>query len=537
MLDMRRKNVKGSHLDPLEAAIERELVKRDQGLTESFYDFVVAAWPHVESYPFKTGMHVRAICDHLQACAERRIKNLCINIAPRHSKSVLCSQLFPAWILARSPKETLLYASHSAVLANRDSVKTRALVESDWYQARWPHVQIRDDSNLKSAFVTTVGGGRQATSVGGTVTGLGGSFLVLDDPIDAGKSESDKERENANVWFTDAWMNRVQGDPTQAVRIVIMQRLHAHDVAALCKEQGWEMLVLPTEYEGASPVTSIGWSDPRTQFGELLWPDHHTAESLAKYKANTYVWAGQYQQRPTPRSGGIIKHRWVRYWYDPERMSAPEPMYAPNEDGSQAEIVVLPFTPPSGAQVTASWDCSFKGGMKNDFVVGQIWYRRGGEYFLLDQIRDHLDMPATCDAVRLLHERWRSLPTLVEGKANGPAVVQTLRSEVDGLLEIDPQGGKEARVAAVAPLFEAGNVYLPHPKMYDWVGACVTEIVNFPRGVLNDDQVDSMSQALVHMRERKVDMVDMGQGLGGTYAPDSRSGEIDLVSDGSYWVN
>lgn len=531
---MRRKNVKGVHLDPLEAALDRELVRRErEALTESFHEFVKAAWPHIESYKFKDGMHVRAICDHLQACAERRILSLCINIAPRHSKSVLCSQLFPAWILARSPKETLLYASHSAVLANRDSVKTRSLIESDWYKARWPHVELRDDSNLKSAFVTTAGGGRQATSVGGSVTGLGGAFLVLDDPIDAGKSESDKERENANIWFTDAWFNRVQGDPERAVRIVIMQRLHAHDVTAVCKEMGFEMLVLPTEYEGESPVSSIGWSDPRTEFGQLLWPEHHTAKTLEPYKKNPYVWAGQYQQRPTPRAGGIIKARWIRYWYDPTKMSAPDPVYAADEDGSNIPLPVVPFIPNTTLPVAASWDCSFKGGQKNDYVVGQVWHRDRGDFYLLDQVRDHLDMPGTCSAVRAVATKWRPLPTLVEEAANGAAVVQTLRGEVPGLIGLPPKGGKEARCAAVAPLFQAGNVYLPHPAMLEWSKPLVQELTNFPRGTLNDDQVDAMSQALVHMMEHHVEVVDMGSELGGQYH--SPEHEIDLVTD-SYWL-
>jgi len=203
---MRRQHVKSNTaVDPTEAAIEAELVRRDrESLTESFYEFVKSAWHVIEPAAFVDGLNVQAICAHLQAAAERRIKNLCINIAPRHSKSLLCNQLFPAWVLARNPKETLLYASHSATLSNRDSVKTRSLIESDWYQARFPHVVIRDDSNLKTAFVLEEGGGRQATSVGGTVTGLGGTFLVLDDPIDAGRAESDVERESVNTWFTDA---------------------------------------------------------------------------------------------------------------------------------------------------------------------------------------------------------------------------------------------------------------------------------------------------------------------------------------------
>jgi predicted phage terminase large subunit-like protein len=532
---MRRKHVKGGPENFLEAQIEAEIVRRDQeALPESFYDFVKAAWHIVEPSNFVDGLNVHAICAHLQACAERRIRNLCINIAPRHSKSVLCSQLFPAWVLARNPKETLLYASHSAALSNRDSVKTRMVIESDWYQARWPN-RIREDQNLKTAFALEAGGGRQATSVGGTVTGLGGSFLVLDDPIDAGRAESDLEREGVNTWFADAWLNRLAGDPNQAVRIVIMQRLHAHDVTAKCKELGFDMLILPTEYEGPNPPTSIGWVDPRNEFGALLWPERFTAATLKPYKNNAYMWASQYQQRPAPRSGGIIKARWVRYWYDPRLVVDPTPIFVPGEEGTQHASVIEPWIPPSAVDCLSSWDCSFKGGVKNDYVVGQVWTKQGANMYLLDQDRDNMSMPETCAAVRAQVAKWNPTPILIEGAANGPAVIQSLQAEVSGIIEVRPEGGKESRAQAIAPLFEAGNVYIPHPDMYPWVTSYVTEVTNFPRGTPHDDQMDSTSQALVRLRSRATVVPDLGAALGGQYQPDKGVQGL-LVTEGSYWV-
>jgi predicted phage terminase large subunit-like protein len=530
---MRRKNVKGTHLDPVEAAIEAELVRRDrEHLPQNFYDFVVAAWDQVEQYTFKDGIHVRAICDHLQAAAERRVKSLCINIPPRLGKSTLCSVLFPAWIQARSPKETLLYASYSQTLANRDSVKTRALIESDWFQARFPHVKIRDDSNLKTAFITTEGGGRQCTSVGGTVTGLGGSFLVLDDPLNASDGESAVVRETANQWFQEAWYNRVAGDPADAVRIVIMQRLHARDVSALCKEAGWDMLVLPMEYEGKSEPTSLGWVDPRTEFGELLWPEQWPREAVDKMKATlgSYAYAGQYLQRPAPRGGGIIKRAWIRYWYDPNIIANPEPVQVQAPDGEWFEATQEPLILPDSPPVVASWDCAFKGGVKNDYVVGQVWYKAGAKFYLLDQFRAKADFPETLNAVRNVNHIWRPLPTLIEGKANGPAVISALQGEISGMLEVNPEGGKESRASSVAPLFEAGNVYLPHPQMFDWVEPAVQEITVFPRAP-NDDVVDAMSQALVHIRDRRVEVVDMAS----TYTR-GKAETTGLVED-SYWLS
>jgi len=534
VVDMRRKNVKGVHRDPVDQAIEAELVRRDSdALPQDFYSFVVAAWPEVEQYPFKDGLHVRSICEHLQACAERRIKALCINIPPRLGKSTLCSVMFPAWMLARSPQETLLFASYSQLLANRDSVKTRALVESDWYQARFPHVKIRDDSNLKTAFITTEGGGRQCTSVGGTVTGLGGSFLILDDPLNASDGDSPTVRETANQWFQESWYNRVAGDPDNAVRIVIMQRLHSRDVSALCKESGWDMLMLPMEYEGKSDPTSLGWIDPRTEFGDLLWPEQWSRPAVEKMKKTlgSYAYAGQYQQRPAPRGGGVIKRAWVRYWYDPTVVVDPPAVQVQDSTGAWFDAVQEAMTVPPNAPTVSSWDCSFKGGIKADYVVGQTWLRSGANFYMLDQSRDKMDFPDTVAAVRDVYNKWRPLPTLIEGKANGPAVISALRGEIPGLLEVNPEGGKESRLSAVAPLFESGNVYLPHPAMFPWVEESITELVTFPKAP-HDDVADALSQALVHMRDRRAEVVDMEATYGDSR--DSSSEDLLMVS---YWDN
>lgn len=532
---VRRTHIKTNVItDPIDLLIERELIKRDQEiLPNDFRAFVEAAWPHIDSAEFKTGLHIDAICLHLQACADRKIKCLLVNQPPRTSKSQLISVLFPAWILARNPAETLLYASYSQTLATRDSVKCRALVESDWYQARFPHVQIRGDSNMKTQFVLTAGGGRQCTSVGGTVTGLGGSFTIIDDPLNAIDGESPVVREAANNWFQESWFNRTAGDPDKAVRIVVMQRLAANDVSELCIKKGWEQLILPAEYEGADHTTSLGWKDPRTEFGQSLWPEHWTDDYVAGLKEmlGSFAWAAQYQQRPAPRGGGIFKKSWVRYWYDPRVVVNPQPELVQDDDGNWGEIPQEAFTLPLNAKVITSWDMAFKKTDTSDYVVGQAWTCNGGRYYLLDQVRGRLDFPETCNAVRQMHSKWRPLPTLIEGKANGSAVIAALSKEIDGMLEVDPEGGKESRAAAAAPLFEAGNVWLPHPAMCGWVEQYVSELCTFPRAP-NDDVVDATTQALAHLRESKIIHVTLDLAnrnvLEGGFDP-------DMIQD-SYWI-
>ncbi len=532
---VRRSKIEDAITDPVEAALQREIVRRQADvLPGDFYEFVKAAWDQVEQFPFRDGWHIQAICDHLQACAERRIKRLCINISPRCGKSVLCSVLFPAWILARSPKETCLFASYSAVLANRDSVKCRMLIESDWYQARFPHVQIKGDSNLKTAFVLTAGGGRHTTSVGGTVTGLGGSFLVLDDPISVQDGESDVIREDANMWFREAWLNRVAGDPEQAVRIVIMQRVHQSDVSEICAKTGWTMLELPMEFEGNSEPNAYGWKDPRTEPGQLMWPGQWSRESLdgLKETMTPYAWASQYQQRPVPRGGGTFQSSWLRFWWDPRLGPEPAPVRIRDADGFWIECKQKLWAP-KRKDFTGSFDCAFKETKTSDFVVGQVWTRDNADYFLVDQRRRQADLPATLEMVRDLYSIYRMLPTLVEEKANGAAVISSLQNEIDGMIPINPEGGKLARANAVAPLFQAGNVYLPHPDMFPWVKQAVEEITFFPKS-RNDDVVDAMSQALVWMRERKSVLIDAGAEFGGKH---SGGFETGLVTPESYFGN
>jgi predicted phage terminase large subunit-like protein len=503
---VRRTHIKQGILDPIERQIENELIRREkEELPKSFRAFVEAAWPHIESSPFKTGLHIEAMCLHLQACAERRIKRLLVNVSPRSGKSQLISVLFPAWVLARNPHETLLFASYSEKLATRDSVKCRSLVESDWFQSRFPDVKIRDDSNMKTQFVLTSGGGRQCTSVGGTVTGLGGTFTIIDDPLNAKNGESPVVREAANTWFKESWYNRTAGDPDEAVRIVVMQRLAANDVSDVCIEAGWEQLILPAEYEGADHTTSLGWKDPRTEFGESMWPTHWSAQYLEDLKKTlgSFGWAAQYQQRPAPRGGGVFKRSWVKFWYDPRIVTNPKPELCQNDQGEWFELPQEAWAMPEYARPITSWDMAFKKSATTDYVVGQAWVAIGAKYYLLDQMRGRMDFPETCNGVRSMYHKHKPLVTLIEGKANGSAVISALNSELPALVEVEPLGGKESRAAAAAPLFEAGNVYLPHPAMCPWVSSYLDELCTFPRAP-NDDIVDATTQALAHLRESRV---------------------------------
>jgi predicted phage terminase large subunit-like protein len=472
--------------------IERERATR--GLRE----FVRQAWQVVEPFtPFVAGWHIDVICDHLEAVTRGDIRNLLINVPPRHMKSLLVSVFWPAWEWILHPERRWLYSSYAASLSIRDSVQCRRLIESPWYRARWGHIfSLTGDQNAKTRFDNDRSGYRLSTSVGGAVTGEGGDRIVCDDPHKVDEVESDTVRKTAIDWWDVAMSTRVNNPKTSSM-VIVMQRCHQRDLSGHLLEKGsFEHLCLPAECEGPSRVTSIGFSDPRTELGELLWPERFGPREIADLKVSlgSYAAAGQLQQRPSPAGGGIFKRHWFRY-FQPRGMNLP-PVLVRLPDGSTISIEALDVPRQMDEQLQ-SWDCAFKDHDASDYVVGQMWGRRGPNFFLGDQVRGRMDCPGTVRAVRELTRKWPgTMAILIEDKANGSAVIQMLQYEIRGILPVNPSGGKVARAQAISPLVEAGNIYLPHPEYAPWVNDFIEECVQFPNGA-HDDQVDAMTQALL----------------------------------------
>jgi predicted phage terminase large subunit-like protein len=461
-------------------------------------EFVRLAWMVVEpSTPFVSGWHIDAIVDHLEAVSSGHIRNLLINVPPRHMKSLLVSVFWPAWEWIRWPERRWLYSSYGAQLSIRDSVKCRRLIESPWYQQRWgDRFALTSDQNTKGRFDNNRSGYRLSTSVGGAVTGEGGDRIVCDDPHNVQEAESDAVRKGTIDWF-DIVMSTRTNDPKTAAKVVVMQRCHQQDLSGHLLEQGgWEHLCLPAEYEGSSRTTSIGWSDPRKEQRELLWPERFGPQEIEALKRSlgSYGTAGQLQQRPSPAGGGLFKRHWFRY-FQPRGANLP-PVLVRMPDGSQTSITAIE-APTRVDEMVQSWDCAFKDLQTSDFVVGQAWARVRGMFLLADQTRARMDCPATIKAVRGLSEKWpMAVAKLVEDKANGSAVIQMLGRDLPGLLPVNPEGGKITRAAAVSPLIEAGHIYLPHPQWAPWVDAFIEECAAFPNGA-HDDQVDAMTQVFL----------------------------------------
>lgn len=439
--------------------------------------FVRHAWPIVEPRtPYVPGWHLDAIMDHLSAVTDGTIRQLLVNIPPRHAKSLMVAVFWQTWVWTFRPWSRWLFASYAATLSVRDSLKSRRILLSPWYQSQFSErVTLTGDQNLKSRFENTATGYRIATSVGGVGTGEGGDVVVVDDPHKVDAAESDVQRERAVTWWNTEMSTRLN-DPETGAHVVVMQRVHESDLAGSVLEQGYTHLCLPAEYDPKRQcvIPSTGFRDPRTQEGELLWPARFSRVELERLKTvlGSYNAAAQLQQVPSPPGGGIFRRDWWRYWE------------------------VLPDPVDEWLQ---SWDMTFKFTTDGSYVVGQVWARVGAAFYLVRQVRDHMDFPATCRALREMTALFpQARLKLVEDKANGPAVIASLRQQVQGLVAVPVVGSKDARAHAVAPLVEAGNVYIPTPEQAPWVGDFVEELASFPRAA-HDDQVDATSQALLRL--------------------------------------
>lgn len=440
----------------------------------SLRDYVAEAWRVVEpGTPFTPNWHIDAICEHLEAVTNGEIRQLLVNVPPRHMKSLLVSVIWPTWVWTFRPESRWLSSSYAMSLARRDTVKARRIIQSPWYQQRWGHVfQLAGDQNEKSRYENDRTGHRIATSVDSAVTGEGGDFITVDDPHNVREMLSEAKREAVIDWWDQAMTTRLN-DQATGVKVIVMQRLHADDLAGhVLAQGGWEHLMLPAEFEADRKCfTGIGWQDPRTEDGELLWPAKVPGDELVKMKRalGSYGTAGQLQQRPAPAEGGILKRHWWRFYEE---------------------------HPTAVDEVIQSWDLAFKDTKSSAYVVGQVWARDGANFYLVDQVREKLGFVETITAIQTLTAKWpMAAAKLVEDKANGPAVLDSLSARVTGLIPIQPHGSKEARTHAVSPYIEAGNVFLPTPQQAPWVSDFIEECAAFPNGQYAD-QVDAMTQAI-----------------------------------------
>ena len=447
---------------------------------DSLAAFVKMAWPIIEpATPYVHGRHIDIMCEHLEACARGDIRRLIINIPPGTSKSTIVGVFFPMWLWGPQgrPGERIVGLAHEQSLGVRDNLKCRRLLTSEWYQRLWP-VKLAGDQNEKLNFENAATGFRSVATPS-NVTGRRGNFVLIDDPISVENANSEAERNKVNTWFQESLPSRMN-DPEKSVIVLVMQRVHENDPTGfiMAKKWGWEHLMLPMRFE-AERAASADW---RTEEGELLFPERFPEHVVSELESTLgqYATAGQLQQRPSPRDGGLFKRHW------------------------------FPFVGaiPTGARKhVRAWDLAATKkatGNNPDWTAGVRMSRGGDGSFLIEGCRRLRGTPMEVSGLIRSTAATDGKDVTIRipkdpGQA-GVAQAETFVKELAGypVKAIPPTGDKATRASPAASQAEVGNVSIlltGDPDRDAWIEPFLDEVCMFPGGT-HDDQVDAMADAL-----------------------------------------
>lgn len=480
-----------------------DAVKREKDYRRaeaSLAEFTKQAWHVIEpNTPYSHNWHIDALCEHLEAVSDGEINNLLVNVPPGTMKSILTSVMWPAWEWLADQSIRILGASYGEDLSLRDAKKTRDIITSPWYQARWPQVQIEKGQDQKTHYALTGSGWRIATSVGGRATGQHPDRKIVDDASSAKQAFSDAERATATEWFRSTLSTR--GVSRGAKTVVIMQRLHEQDISGYILSEladDYTHVMLPMRFESGTKkkATVLGFSDPRKVEGELLWPALFDEKKVQKLEIalGTYSAAGQLQQRPAPAGGGILKTKHFQLW--PWDRALPD-----------FEAVVQ------------SYDTAFTEKTTGDPSAGSVW---GAATFegkqiavLLDYKAEHMTYPVL---KKMIIDDWGNEYgeqkrhadfVLVEKKASGQSILQDLQVAKIPCRGYNPgNADKVTRAHMVAPVLETDVIYVMESKnnpghAVSWAQPFLDECEVFPNGA-HDDGVDTFTQCMIYFRDAKL---------------------------------
>jgi len=579
-------------------------------------DYIKSAWHVIEpATPYVDGWHIDAICEHLTAVSYGQIRNLLINMPPRHAKSLIVSVFWPTWEWTKWPHRKFLYSSYAQNLSIRDSLKCRRLIQSGWYQSLFRHVfQLQRDQATKTRFDNDKYGYRIATSVSGMGTGEGGDRIICldydaelimemgnmkigyvvehklpakvlcynrlknkteyrrilnhfetsstemitlktrdrrltctpnhpifiigkgylpacqimpgmmimtsnkrqewidsiimingefktynieveehnnyfangvlvhncDDPHNVLEGESELVRESTLTWWSETMSTRLNDQKTGA-KVIVMQRVNERDLSGdVLKKGGYEHLCLPCEYEGSKHTTSIGFKDPRTEMGELLWPEKLGREEIEQLKRDIgpYAAAGQLQQRPAPREGGLIKAAWFNYF----KLIKDAHGYIQS---------------PKFSMVYQVWDTAFKVKENNDFTVCHTYGVADNGFYLIDRFKSKIEFPELERMAVMLANVHKPNQIFIEDHASGQSLIQVLQKKTRlPIKAIKADKDKVARLNACSGFIEAGKMFLPENE--PWVSDYIDTMCMFPAAA-HDDDVDCTTHFLINV--------------------------------------
>ena len=445
----------------------------------------------------------------MEAVLDGRITRFLGNVPPGTMKSMIVSVFLNAWCWGpkNRPYMRFLATSHNERNSTRDNLKCRRLIESNWYQSLWgDRVTLTGDQNAKTKFENTAAGFRESTPFT-SMTGARADVVILDDPMSVDDALSEKTRENINITFRESLPTRLNNPDSSAI-VVIMQRLHEDDTSGviLSGDYGYEHLCLPMRFDPERVCeTSIGFVDPRTEEGELLFPERFPEWVVDRDEAimGPIATAGQMQQSPVPRGGSILKRQYWQLWEDekfPEFefvLVSADTAYSKKEENDPSGVCVLGIFRDRAEKprVMLMW-----GWAKHCELHGQTLERKQGESKKAYDIRS-MPVWGLVEWIAYTCRRFKADKLLIENKASGADVINEMRRLYgeDGwsVHPVDPNRDKVARAHAVEPAFAAGLIYAPDET---WAEKFIDDCEVFPKGK-HDDRVDALTQGIKFLRE------------------------------------
>ena len=466
--------------------IERELLRRSA--TKHLDSFILYTYAD-----YQMGWVHKEICDtldqFLRDVESQKSPRLIICQPPRSGKSEIVSRRFPAYALGKNPDLQIIATSYSSDLVSRFNRDVQRIIDDDIYREIFPSTTLNGrnvKTDTRASYIRTsdlfevVGhkGSYRSTGVGGGITGQGADILIIDDPIkDRAEANSPTIREKLWDWYTSTAYTRLS--PGGGV-IVMATRWHTDDLIGRLIQKMQEGS--GDDFNVITYPAIAEHDEPHRKAGEALHPERYDLEQLnaIRQTIGPQDWSALYQQRPVPEGGAVFKIDAFKRWNSTN-------------------------LPPAFDQILGSWDMTFKDSKSSDYVVGQVWGRKGVDLYLLDLFRGQWDFTKTLEMFALMTAKYpRTHRWLIEDKANGSAIISVLKKQIHGITPITPTESKLERAYAVTPLIEAGNVYIPESAT--WLANFEDELLNFPAGA-HDDQVDSMTQALNFARQHTVSTI------------------------------
>jgi predicted phage terminase large subunit-like protein len=420
---------------------------------------------------FRPNWHIDAMAYKLSQVATGDIKRLIITVPPRNLKSICASVALPAWFLGHNPSERVVAVSYSTELSKTHANDFRQVVNDPLYQTVFPDMRVKRDTDRE--ITTTARGKRYATSLEGTLTGLGGNLIIIDDPIKLGDAFSEVVRKRSIDWYKNTLVTRP--DDKKAARIVVlMQRVHQEDLVGYLQEtEEYEILNLPAIAPGDGDFQTGPNSTYRRYMGDILHPDHESAEVLLGLKKSMGLmsFSAQYQQAPVPIGGTYIKSKYLK---------------------SYSQISVQ-----AGDRIVLSWDIAMREMEHNDYSAGVVLLNRGETFYVLEVVRGRFPFPLLIEKIIDMRKRYERAALVIESSPISIGLIQAIRNKNINVVTVNPEKDKQSRVIAQTDLIEGGSVFIPEKA--EWRDVFVKELLEFPGG-RHDDQVDALVQGLAYQR-------------------------------------